>query len=118
MLGLLLTSMLLARESKSLLIGERAERGLGEAILRIATAEPGVQGANGVITMQMAPDQIVAALSVDFADAMSARDVENVIVDIERKVRAERPDVVTLFVKPQSRDAYEAAVTRLYGSGK
>ena len=112
------TSILLARESKSLLIGERADRGLADAIMRIAWAEPGVESANGVITTQMAPDQIVAALSVDFADAMSARDVENVIVDIERKVRAERPDVVTLFVKPQSRDAYEAAVTRLYGSGK
>jgi divalent metal cation (Fe/Co/Zn/Cd) transporter len=109
------TSMLLARESKSLLIGERADRALADAIMRIAGAEPGVESANGVITTQMAPDQIVAALSVDFANSVSARDVENIIVDIERKVRAQRPDVVTLFVKPQSRAAYEDAVKRHYG---
>jgi cation diffusion facilitator family transporter len=109
------TSMLLARESKSLLIGERADRGLADAIMRIAGAEPGVASANGVITTQMSPDQVFAALSVDFANTVSARDVEDIIVDIERKVRAERPDVVTLFVKPQSRRAFEAAVTRLYG---
>jgi cation diffusion facilitator family transporter len=115
---LVATSMLLARESKSLLIGERADRGLTDAIMRIAGAEPGVESANGVITTQMAPDQIVAALSVDFANSVSARDVENVIVDIERKVRAERPDVVTLFVKPQSRAAYEAAVERHYGTDR
>jgi cation diffusion facilitator family transporter len=113
---LALTSMLLARESKSLLIGERAERGLGEAILRIATAEPGVQGANGVITMQMAPDQIVAALSADFVDTLTARDVENLVVAIERKVRAHHPEVVTLFVKPQSGAAYRDAVERRGGS--
>ena len=115
---LVATSMLLARESKSLLIGERADRGLTDAIMRIAGAEPGVESANGVITTQMAPDQIVAALSVDFANSVSARDVEYVNVDIERKGRAERPDVVTLFVKPQSRAAYEAAVERHYGTDR
>jgi len=112
---LALTAMLLARESKSLLIGERADRDLCEAILRIARTEPGVDSANGVITVQMAPDQIVAALSVDFDDSVNASDVENIVLDIERKVRAERPDVVTLFVKPQSRKAYANAVERQYG---
>jgi cation diffusion facilitator family transporter len=112
---LAVTSMLLARESKSLLIGERADRGLVDVIMRIAATQPGVESANGVLTTQMAPDQIVAALSIDFADSTSARDVENVIADIERKVRAQRPDVVTLFVKPQSRAAYEDAVKRHYG---
>ena len=115
---LALTSMLLARESKSLLIGERADRHLSEAILRIARSEPGIESANGLITTQMAPDQIVAALSVDFADSLSARDVENVVLELERKVRAERRDVVTLFVKPQSRKAYEDALDRHYGTGR
>ncbi|HET7136378.1 MAG TPA: cation diffusion facilitator family transporter [Casimicrobiaceae bacterium] len=109
------TSTLLARESKSLLIGERAERGLAESILNIAASAPGVQAANGVITTQMGPSQIVAALSVDFANAMSAHDVERLIEDIERKVRAQWPEVVSLFVKPQSRRAYEAALARNYG---
>jgi len=113
---LAVTSMLLARESKSLLVGERADRGLTDAILRIASAVPGVEAANGVVTTQMGPDQIVAALSIDFADAVSARDVETIIEDIERRVRAQWPEVINLFVKPQSRAAYEAALSRHYGA--
>ena len=113
---LAVTSMLLARESKSLLVGERADRGLAEAILRIASSAPGVEAANGVVTTQMGPNQIVAALSVDFADAVSARDVETIIEDIERQVRAQWPEVISLFVKPQSRGAYEAALSRHYGA--
>ncbi len=113
--ALAVTSVLPARESKSLLIGERAPRPLAEAILRVAASEPGVQSANGIITTQMGPDQIVAALSVDFADDLTARDVERIVANIERNVRAEHPEVVTLFVKPQSGSAFRQAVERRYG---
>ena len=109
------TSVLLAQESKSLLLGERAHRALVEAIMRTTAAEPGVQSANGIITTQMGPDQIVAALSVDFDDALSARDVEQIIARIERKVRAEHPEIVTLFVKPQSERAFRESLDRRYG---
>ena len=112
---LALTSMLLARESKSLLIGERADRGLGNDIVRIAAAQPGIDSVNGVLTTQLAPDQIVVALSADFADALSARDVENIVLDIEREVAARYPEVVTLFVKPQSDAAYRDAIRQRYG---
>jgi cation diffusion facilitator family transporter len=112
---LAVTSVLLARESKSLLIGERAHRSLAEAIVRVAANEPGVKSANGIITTQMGPDQIVAALSVDFANELTARDVETIVANIERNVRAEHPEVVTLFVKPQSDTAFRAAVEQRYG---
>jgi divalent metal cation (Fe/Co/Zn/Cd) transporter len=112
---LAVTSVLLARESKSLLIGERAHRSLAEAIVRVAANEPGVKSANGIITTQMGPDQIVAALSVDFANELTARDVERIVANIERNVRAEHPEVVTLFVKPQSDTAFREAVERRYG---
>ena len=112
---LAVTSVLLARESKSLLIGERAHRSLADAIVRVAANEPGVMSANGIITTQMGPDQIVAALSVDFADELTARDVERIVANIERKVRSEHPEVVTLFVKPQSDTAFRDAVEKRYG---
>jgi divalent metal cation (Fe/Co/Zn/Cd) transporter len=112
---LALTSMLLARESKSLLIGERADRALGDDILRIAAAERGIRSANGVLTTQLAPDQIVVALSADFVDELSARDVDDIVLEVERKVRAKYPEVVTLFIKPQSDAAYRAAIERRYG---
>ncbi len=103
-IGLVLAgiAVLLARESKSLLIGERAARALSEAILRIAGEESGVSRANGVLTVQLAPDQILAALGLEFADELRAPEIEDRVFDIERKVRAAHPEVVTLFVKPQT----------------
>lgn len=112
LIGLVLAAiaLLLARESKSLLIGERADRHLGDSILRIAAAEPSITRANGVLTMQLAPDQIIAALSLDFEDHLSAGDIEEAVLEIERKVRASHPQVVTLFVKPQTDKSYRAGM--------
>jgi cation diffusion facilitator family transporter len=117
-IGLVLAavSVLLARESKSLLIGERADAHLSDAIVGIAGAEPGVTRANGVMTTQLAPDQIVAALSVDFEDSLTAREVEACVRDIERKVRATYPEVRELFVKPQTGARFREAVERKYGA--
>ena len=108
-------AILLARESKSLLIGERADRRLSNSILRIAGAESSVVRANGVLTVQLAPDQILAALSLDFADDLCAADIEEKVGEIEGKVRAAHPEVVTLFVKPQTDKGYRQAVLRRFG---
>jgi cation diffusion facilitator family transporter len=117
LIGLVLgaTSMLLARESKSLLIGERADPRLAESILKIAGEERGVERANGVLTVQLAPDQILAALSIDFADELHARDIEDAVSRMEARVRRAHRDVVTLFVKPQARPAYEEALRLRFG---
>lgn len=113
-LVLALTSALLARESKSLLIGERANRALSDSILRIAGAEPSIARANGVLTAQLGPDQILAALSLEFADDLRATDIENAVVDIERKVRASHPEVLSLFVKPQTARTFKEYVQKRY----
>jgi cation diffusion facilitator family transporter len=119
LIGVLLigVSILLARESKSLLIGERADSRVAQAIMDIAADEPGVERANGVLTVQLAPDAVVAALSLHFAGALTAKDVETAVANIEQKVRSVHPQVLALFVKPQSAGSYEAAVRRRFGSG-
>lgn len=108
-------AVLLARESKSLLIGEPAARGLNDSILRIAGAQSSVTGANGVLTVQLAPDQIVAALSLEFADELSAADIEESVIEIERKVRAAYPEVVALFINPQTDKTFRQAMRQRYG---
>jgi len=106
---LAVVAFLLTVESKSLLIGERADGALSASILQLAGAERAIARVNGVLTMQLAPDQIVAALSLDFEDALSAADVEDAVADIERRVRAAHPQVVALFVKPQARRTFQQA---------
>jgi len=110
-------AILLARESKSLLIGERADRSLSDSILLIAGAEDSIARANGVLTVQVAPDQVLALLSLEFADDLRAPEIEARVVEIERKIRAAHPEVATLFVKPQTDRTFRDAVRRRFGDG-
>ena len=108
-IGLLLagTSVFLARESKSLLIGERAYPSVRESILTIANAQPGCLKANGLITVQLGPEQVIAILSLKFADTMLAPQIEETVMMLEKKVRDANPEVVALFVKPQTAKTFQ-----------
>ena len=99
----------LARESKSLLIGEQANPELIAAIRAVAEEASSASRVNGLLTVQLAPDQIVAALSLEFADELRAAEIEDQVIAIERKVRAAHPEVVALFVKPQTARAFKEA---------
>lgn len=110
-IGLLLAAVaaLLARESKSLLIGEPADPQVADSILKLARSSPAVEKANGVLTVQMAPDQIVAALSLELKDDLRTPQIEAAIADLERQVRETHPQITTLFVKPQTPGRFAAA---------
>ena len=98
---LALVAFFLAFESKGLLIGEAADPEL-VAGLRTAALRPGVVGVGEIITVHHAPDQIVAAMAVDFDNAITAGDVERIVAEIERDVRAAHPDVTRIYVRPQA----------------
>jgi len=103
-IGILLgvVAMFLAREAKGLLIGEPAALEVVSSICAIARAHPGVERSNGLFTVHLGPDQIVAAISVDFVDTLSAADVEAIVAAIEERVRNVHPEIVLLLIKPQS----------------
>ena len=117
LIGLVLAgaASLLARESKSLLIGERADRRLSDSILRIAEAASPTSRANGVLTVQLAPDQILAGLSLQFAADLRAAQIEESVIEIERRIRAVHPEVVTLFIKPQTDASFKEALRLRFG---
>lgn len=104
LIGVLLgtVALLLARESKGLLIGERARPELAADIRRIAAAEHGICRVNDVMTVHLAPDQIVVAISLDFDDDLNTGGIERLVAVVEAKIRAAHTDVTRLFVKPQA----------------
>jgi divalent metal cation (Fe/Co/Zn/Cd) transporter len=100
-IGLLLgmVAIFLAREAKGLLIGEAADPALVTG-LREAASRVGIMRVGEVITVHNAPDQIVAAMSVDFDNRISAGDVERIIAEIEADVRKQFPTVTRLYIRP------------------
>jgi cation diffusion facilitator family transporter len=106
-------AILLARESKGLLMGEAADPQQQATILAIASADPSVRGANGVITVHLGPTQIVAGLSLEFEDAATAPEIEACVLRLEAAVKEAIPEVVGLFVKPQTPATWHERRARL-----
>lgn len=102
------SSLLLARETKGLLLGEAAHPHVRDAILEIAGSDPAIRHANGVLTVQMGPDEVVAALSAEFEDTLHTTDIEECITRVEQAVKSRHPVVTILFIKPQTRDIWMA----------
>ncbi|MEO8030367.1 MAG: cation diffusion facilitator family transporter [Gemmatimonadota bacterium] len=109
---LTVTALLLVRESKSLLIGEPANRAMTDSIVHIAQAESSIAKVNGVVTVQMAPEQVVVALSLEFGEDLRTSDIEEHVSALERKIRIAHPSVVALFIKPQTGSAFREARRR------
>lgn len=105
---LAVTAFLLARETKGLLVGEPAHPSVANRILAVANTDPDLRNANGVTTMQMGPDQVVAMLSAEFEDDRTTPQIEACITRIEKAVKAEYPELVALFVKPQTPEVFRA----------
>ncbi|RJG42913.1 MULTISPECIES: cation diffusion facilitator family transporter [unclassified Mesorhizobium] len=101
------TAIFLARESKGLLMGEAALPEVQKAVLALAQADPAVQRANGILTVHLGPEEIVAALSLEFEDHMTAPEIETCVERLEAKLRKEMPQITALFVKPQTTGTWE-----------
>lgn len=112
-LVLLVSSLLLARETKALLIGEPARPQLRDAILRIAGDDRDIRHANGVLTVQIGPNQIFAALSIEFQEGLNTLQIERCVDRIEAALKQEQPDVTTLFVKPENAQTWQTRIGRL-----
>jgi len=69
-------AIVLARESKNLLIGERADPVLQRAIQEAADREACVRSVSRVLTTHMAPDQVIASMDVEFDDALTIPEVK------------------------------------------
>jgi cation diffusion facilitator family transporter len=108
LIGLVLggVAILLARESKSLLIGESASSELTRSVMEIAATNPAVLRVNGMLTAQLAPDQIVVALSLEFRDDLRVPELEDQVVAIENSIRKQHSEVTALFIKPQTPKTY------------
>lgn len=118
-IGLILavTAAFLARESKGLLIGEQASEELERRIIAELGEEPAIHGINGLVTAQLAPRQVLVALSAEFTDEATAPVIEQSVARLEERLRRRHPEISMLFIKPQSREMWRRRA-ELARSGK
>lgn len=114
-IGLILavTAMVLAYESKGLLIGESAHPEVRTGIMQMVEEDPRILVTNEVLTLHFAPEDVLLTLSVDFADSLSSADVEAAISELEQKIKARYPQIKRLFIEAQSWAGHRRAATRV-----
>lgn len=100
-IGLILgaTAVWLAYETKGLLIGESAGADVVEGIRRIAADRAGIRRVNEVLTLHMGPEFILVNISAEFADDLSADELESEAEELDAAIKAAYPNVKRVFIE-------------------
>ena len=99
---LCLVALFLGAESKSLLIGEAADKETLRGIRRIAAAEPYVEEVLKILTIYIGPDDVAATLEIKFRSDISSTELRRSIRRIELAIREKYPAVKRVYYEAES----------------
>ena len=100
--GLVLAGVayVLARETKELLLGETVRREDAQLIVEIVEATPRVQRLVVQRTMHLGPEDVLAALKIQFEDGLTTHEIEQIIDEVERRLREKLPHLRRIWIEP------------------
>jgi cation diffusion facilitator family transporter len=104
-IGILLgvVAVVLAIETKQLLVGEAAGRRDRAAMRMSVLSLPEVESLGRLLTMHMGPEEVLVNLEVDLVDGLTDREVERIIDRIESEIRKVLPGAANIFVELETR---------------
>jgi len=101
---LICVASFLAREVKSLLVGEAADPALVKSFEELAEIDPNVESVLNVLTLQQGPGEIVVAAKLKFRAGMETNELVEAINAFERALKARVPEVRWSFIEPDNAD--------------
>lgn len=99
---LALVAVLLATESKGLLVGESANPNIIENIRSLAKTEPGVQNVMRLLTMQLSPQEVLLNLEIQFSKHLSGEQIALTVDSLEERIRQQHPEIKQIFIEAKS----------------
>jgi len=101
-IGVLLgvVAVLLASETKELLVGEAADRSDRSAVRAVVLSVEEVEGIGRLLTMHMGPEDVLVNIEVDMRDNLTGEQVEAAMRRIETAIRGVLPEAGDIFVEP------------------
>jgi cation diffusion facilitator family transporter len=102
LIGLLLVVVAysLGQQNKSALIGEALPQSEQDEIRRTIVDSSGIDSVVELLTMRMAPDQVIVAARVDLDDNATVDELEKSAEQVDRRVRQRHPEVRQVFLDP------------------
>lgn len=103
-IGLILAAVavVLARETRGLLVGEAASDALVQKVRRIAEEDDAVAGVQRLLTMHLGPEDVLVNLDLRFRSSLGAGEVASAVQRLERRIKHENPRVRYLFIEVAS----------------
>jgi cation diffusion facilitator family transporter len=95
-------AVVLAHESKGLLVGESADPEVVQSIRALAEADPAVERIGPPLTMHLGPHEVLLNLDIQFRKGLSATEVEAAVDRLEKAIRARHPEVKRIFIEAES----------------
>jgi cation diffusion facilitator family transporter len=101
LIGLILgaTAILLAWETKGLLVGESALPHVTAGIRGVVREEGDVERLNEVLTLQLGPKDVLATVSVEFADGLPTGRMEQTIQRLDAAIKRAHPEVTRVYIE-------------------
>ena len=101
-------AVILAIETRSLLIGEGANRGENDLIKKALTDDSEVNRLIHLKTLYIGPEELMVAAKIEMTATLSFAEVARVINETEERVRAAVPTARIIYIEP---DVYKAGTT-------
>lgn len=103
-IGIILAAVavILARESRGLIVGESAFPEVVQGARRIAREDEAVDSVSRILTMHLGPDEVILAVDLRFRRGLSASDVAAAVDRVETAIRKAHPVVRYVFLEVES----------------
>lgn len=105
-IGLVLVGVatFLAKEVKSLLIGEQADPLVVAAAEKLVEDDPNVEKLIRIMSIQQGPGEIIVAMKLKFRDGLETKQLVDAINNFEAQLEQRVPEVKWSFIEPDDRD--------------
>ncbi|MGE4513457.1 MAG: cation diffusion facilitator family transporter [Chryseobacterium sp.] len=102
LVGLILVfvSLILARESRSLLMGEGISPDTREKIVKLAEQDTAVLRTKNILSTYQSPEEIVLMLIIDFQDHLDTEEITMAVQRIRENIKKEFPLVRFVIIQP------------------
>jgi len=103
-LVLAVVAFALARTSRGLLLGEAANPKVVQAITRAIESHPNVEKVVELLTMHLAPKEILINAHVKLRPDLRTGDIESTVEEIEQRIKQAEPKVERIFLEAARSD--------------
>jgi cation diffusion facilitator family transporter len=103
-------ALLLATESKGLLIGEGANPETVASIKKITNEDPAVQRVIKVLTLHLGPQEVLLNLEIEFIEDLETEELASAVERLETSINSRHSEVQNIFIEAKSISASRKAL--------